>query len=186
MLTIIIPPRKMWNSEKEIFIDTKEYVITLEHSLVSISKWESKWHIPFISDTKKTHLQQLDYIKFMTLTQKVDDEAFNMLTKQNLKEISDYIDDKRTATWFGERKNKPPGPVKKEVITSELIYYWMIALEIPFECQKWHLNRLLTLVKVCNAKAKLANKGKKGNKKETLASNAEINAARRKALGTKG
>ena len=89
-----------------------------------------------------------------------------------------------TATWFSESKQKPPGLVKKEVITSELIYYWMIALEIPSEYQKWHLNRLLTLVKVCNAKAKSANK--KQNKRSTLTNNTELNAARRNKLGTSG
>jgi len=187
MLTITIPKSRLWDSKKEEFINTKEYTLSLEHSLVSISKWEAKWHKPFISDDKKTQEQTVDYIKFMTLTQNVDDNVYMALTKQNFEEITAYIDNKMTATWFSEPKNGPQTPAKKEVITSELIYYWMIALEIPFECQKWHLNRLLTLVKVCNAKAKAAN-GKKNsvNKREILANNAELNAARRKTLGTSG
>jgi len=183
MLTIIIPKKKLWDSKQEVFIDTKEYKLTLEHSLVSISKWEAKWHKPFISDDKKTQEQTVDYIKFMTLTQNVDDSVYELLTKENFKSVTNYIEDTMTATWFSEPK-KPQGPQKKETITSELIYYWMVALEIPFECQKWHLNRLLTLVKVCNAKAKSANK--KTNRKEMLSKNAELNAARRKKLGTSG
>ena len=185
MLTITVPSMRLWHTKKEEFIYTKECTLNLEHSLVSISKWEAKWHVPFLSDEKKTNAQTIDYIKFMTLTQNVDDLVYEALTKENLEKITNYIENTMTATWFSEPKNKPPGPVKKEVITSELIYYWMIALEIPFECQKWHLNRLLVLVKVCNAKAKAANQ-KKSNKKATLSNNAELNAARRKALGTSG
>lgn len=184
MLTIIIPKSQLWDAIKEEFLYSKEYTLVLEHSLVSISKWESKWHKPFISDEKKTHTETVDYIKCMTLTQNVEEKAYDMLTEENLKEVSDYIQNKMTATWFNEPKDKTPGPIKKEVITSELIYYWMIALEIPFECQKWHLNRLLTLIKVCNAKAKAANT--KPNKRKTLQNNAELNAARRKTLGTSG
>lgn len=188
MLTITIPKTRLWDSKKEVFINTKEHTLSLEHSLVSISKWEAKWHKPFISDEKKTQDQTVDYIKFMTLTQNIDDAVYNALTKQNFEEISAYIENKMTATWFSENKNQPNVPGKKEVITSELIYYWMIALEIPFECQKWHLNRLLTLIKVCNAKAKAANskKGSNVNKREILSNNAELNAARRKKLGTSG
>jgi len=184
MLTILIPKKQMWNTQDEVFTYTKEYTLSLEHSLVSISKWEAKWHIPFISDEKKTQIQTVDYIKCMTLTQNVDDDAYDMLTKENLECVNEYIQNKMTATWFSEPPKKPGLSPKKEVVTSELIYYWMVALEIPFECQKWQLNRLLTLIKVCNAKAKATNK--KQNKKETLANNAELNAARRKALNTSG
>lgn len=188
MLTITIPDKKLWDSKNEVFINLKERTLTLEHSLVSISKWEAKWHEPFISDKKKTQEQTVDYIKFMTLTQNVDDVVYVALSQQNFKEISEYIDNKMTATWFSDSKTSPNVPGRKEVITSELIYYWMIALEIPFECQKWHLNRLLTLIKVCNAKAKAANskKGSNVNKREILSKNAELNAARRKKLGTSG
>lgn len=187
MLTITIPKSRLWDTKEEAFINIKEQTLSLEHSLVSISKWEAKWHKPFISDEKKTQEQTLDYIKYMTLTQNVDNNVYNALTKENFEEITAYIENKMTATWFSEPKNAPQVPGKKEIITSELIYYWMIALEIPFECQKWHLNRLLTLIKVCNAKAKAAN-GKKSsvNKREILANNAELNAARRKKLGTSG
>lgn len=187
MLTIVIPKRRLWDSKNEVFINTKEYVLSLEHSLVSIAKWESKWHTPFISDEKKTQEQTVDYVKSMTLTQNVDEIAYDMLTKENFEEINNYIENKMTATWFSDQKGPKPRPVKKQTITSELIYYWMIALEIPFECQKWHLNRLLTLIKVCEAKSKSANNSNKNkNKKEILSKNAELNAARRKQMGTSG
>ena len=186
MLTITIPATKLWDTKKEEFITTKDCTLTLEHSLVSISKWESKWHKPFISDNKKTTEETIDYVKHMTLTQNVDLMVYNVLTEDNFRQISEYIDNKMTATWFSESKEVSNAPKKKEVITSELIYYWMIALEIPFECQKWHLNRLMTLIKVCNAKAKTANSKPPKNTKKSLATRAEINAARRKALGTSG
>ncbi|NCU31628.1 MAG: hypothetical protein EOM23_01530 [Candidatus Moranbacteria bacterium] len=187
MLTIKIPKRRFWNSDIEEFVNTKEYTLSLEHSLVSVSKWEAKWHVPFISDDKKTQEQTLDYIKFMTLTQNIDDNVYTLLTKENFKEIDDYIANKMTATWFAEPIGPKPRPIRKKVITSELIYYWMISLEIPFECQKWHLNRLLTLIKVCHEKSKSANdKPKSKNKRDILSKNAELNAMRRKQMGTSG
>lgn len=183
MLTIIIPATRFWDSKNEVFINHKQHVLNLEHSLVSISKWEAKWHIPFLSENEKNKEHTIDYIKCMTLTQNVDDAIYESLTKENFVDISAYIENKMTATWFSERKGTGPTG-KKEVVTSELIYYWMVGLEIPFECQKWHLNRLLTLIKVCNAKAKSANN--KQSKKDILSNNAELNAARRKQYGTSG
>lgn len=181
MLTITIPKRiSQWDSKNEVFISTKEFTIVLEHSLVSISKWESKYHKPFLSEDPKTHDEMLYYILCMTITQNIDLEIIKTMTKENLEVISDYIDNKMTATWFNEKKT----PKSKEIITSEVIYYWMIALQIPSEYQKWHLNRLLTLIKVCNAKSKSSNK--KVDKKEVLSKNAELNAARRKQLGSSG
>lgn len=186
MLTITIQKKRLWDSKNEVFVNTKEQILSLEHSLVSLSKWEAKWHIPFISEEKKTHEQTVDYVKSMTLTQNVDDITYDMLTKENLEEINCYIDNKMTATWFAEPIGPKPRPTKK-VTTSELIYYWMISLEIPFECQKWHLNRLLTLIKVCEVKSKSANTNSNNkNKKEMLSRNAELNAARRKQMGTSG
>jgi len=191
MLIITVPAGKLWDARKNDgngeFVSTKETVLALEHSLVSISKWEAKWHIPFIGDDKKTNEQTIDYVRHMTLTQNVDPNVYLVLTKDNLKHVSEYVENKMTATWFSEPAEKKGAPKKKEIITSELIYYWMIALEIPFEAQKWHLNRLLTLIKVCNIKAKEANK--KPSKKPSaaaLTNRAQINAARKKALGTSG
>lgn len=185
MLKLLIPPVEFYDSSKEEFIHTKEVMLTLEHSLVSISKWEAKWHKPFISDNKRTPEESIDYIKCMTITQNVPNDVYTYLTNKQINEIYEYIDDKQTATWFTETKNpKQHGPKKKETITSELIYYWMVALEIPFECQKWHLNRLLTLIRVCNIKNN--KKPKKMGKRESARNNAKLNAQRRAKLGSKG
>ena len=134
------------------FINTKDTVIHLEHSLISISLWESKWHKPFLSQLpshKKTDEEMLDYIRCMCLDKHVDPVIFNMIDPDNLKAIKEYIDDPMTATTFS---NIQQGPPSREIITSEIIYYWMVANQIPFECQKWHLNRLLTLIQVCSIK----------------------------------
>ena len=174
----LIPER--WDEEKGEFIEPKVQVLQLEHSLVSLSKWESKWCKPFITKAGKTPEELLDYIKYMTITQNVKPEVYDHLTEANIKEIEAYINAPMTATTFAEDKN---GKANREIITAELIYYWMVALQIPFECQKWHLNRLLTLIRVCNIKN---SPPKKMSKRETMSRNAALNAARRKQLNSKG
>lgn len=171
---IVIPATELWDAKNNIFVYTKEQTIVIEHSLVSISKWESKWHKPFLSKEKKTNEETIDYVRCMTLTQNVDEEVYKCLTNKNLKEIRDYIDDSMTATWFNEEKQNRSS---SKQITSELLYYYMISYNIPMECQKWHLNRLITLIKVCNEENKPK---KKMSKKELYSRNAAINAARRK------
>ena len=178
MLQIIIPKFEGWDNKKEIFIYGKEQKLQLEHSLVSISKWESKWHKPFLTRNEKTEEETIDYIKCMTLTQNVGDDVYYHLTNDNMRSISEYIDNPMSAMVI--RDNKTGG---RDIITSEIIYYWMIVNNIPFECQKWHLNRLLTLIRVC---AKNNQPKKKMSRQEILSRNAELNAARRKALNTKG
>ncbi len=180
MLQITIPAVELWDERKQEFVTTKEQTLQLEHSLVSISKWESKWCKPFLSKQEKTFEETLDYIKCMTITQNVDPEVYNYLTNKNIEEINKYIDAPMTATYFSDEKNSK---TSREQVTAELIYYWMIALNIPFECQKWHLNRLLTLIKVCNIKNQPP---KKRSRKEIMSRNAALNAARRKQLNTKG
>jgi len=180
MLRITIPAVEQWDEAKQEFIYTKEQTLSLEHSLVSLSKWESKWCKAFLTKQEKTFEETLDYIKCMTLTQNVDPEVYNYLTNGNINEINEYIEAPMTATYFSDEKTSK---TSREQITAELIYYWMIALNIPFECQKWHLNRLLTLIKVCNIKNQPP---KKRNKKEIMSRNAALNAARRKQLNTKG
>ena len=180
MLTITIPATEMWDEKNEKFIDIKECRLQLEHSLVSLSKWESKWCKPFLFTNDKTAEEIMDYVRCMTLTTNVSPEVYYGLTSENIKAINAYIEAPMTATHFGSEQN---GSGKREVVTSELIYYWMIALNIPFECQKWHLNRLLTLIRICNIKNQPA---KKMSKKEIMSRNAALNAARRKQLGTKG
>ena len=180
MLRITIPAEEFWDEVNEEFIYTKEQTLQLEHSLVSLSKWESKWCKAFLTKQEKTFEETLDYIKCMTITQNVDPEVYNYLTNKNIEEINNYINAPMTATYFSDDKTVKPS---REQITAELIYYWMIALNIPFECQKWHLNRLLTLIKVCNIKNQPP---KKRSRKEIMSRNAALNAARRKRLNTKG
>lgn len=181
MLLITVPGVEAYDEEKEEFVQLeKEQTLQLEHSLVSLHKWESKWCKAFLGRVEKTDEEMLDYIKCMTITQNVKPDTYNRLTNENLEQIRDYINAPMTATYFSEDKNNKGG---REIVTAELIYYWMIALNIPFECRKWHLNSLLTLVKVCNIKN---SPPKKRSKKEIMSRNAAINAARRKQLNTKG
>ena len=195
MLEIKIEAKEGWdpnaNDGNGGLINTKPMVLCLEHSLVSLSKWEAKFKKPYLSDTEKTDEEIMYYIKCMTITQNVDPAVYKLLNKNDLKAINDYVMDSMTATWFSDNRKKvegqPPTPQSKEIITSELIYYWMISYQIPFECQKWHLNRLLTLIRICNVKEKQAN-GKNGkmSKRDILSQNRALNAARRQRLGTKG
>lgn len=181
MLQITIPSRDdLWDESKGEFVTSKEQKLVLEHSLVSLSKWESKWCKPFLSKQEKTTEETIDYIRCMTLTQNVDPEVYNFLTDDNIRDVNAYIEASMTATWFS---NSNTGKQNREQITAELVYYWMIALNIPFECQKWHLNRLLTLIRVCEVKN---SPPKKMSRRELLNRNAALNAARRKQLNSKG
>ena len=180
MLEITIPAMEAWDERTEKFVYTKEVTLRLEHSLVSLSKWESKWKKPFLTKHTKTLEETIDYVKCMTLTQNVDPMVYHFLSDSNIKQINDYIESPMTATTFPQEKS---GKSNGEQTTAELIYYWMIALNIPFECQKWHLNRLLTLIKVCSIKNQPP---KKMSKNDIRSRNAALNAARRKKLNTKG
>ena len=180
MLRITIPAIELWDENKEEFINTKEQTLQLEHSLISLSKWESKWNKPFFSKDTKTEEEELDYIKCMTITQNVDPNVYKFIPLNVREEIKEYINAPMSATWFSEDKNTKSS---SEQITSELIYYWMVAQNIPFECDKWHLNRLITLIKICNIKSQPP---KKMGKKAIMSRNAALNAARRKQLNTKG
>ena len=178
MLHITVPATELFDESTQEFITTKEHKLTLEHSLVSLSKWEAMYCKPLLSKDEKTFEESIDYIKCMCTTQNIDDGIFKLLTTDNISEINAYIEAPMTATWY-KRESSSQG----RIVTSELIYYWMITLNIPFECQKWHLNRLLTLINVCN----LENQPKKQmNKKELYSRNAEINAARKAKMHSKG
>ena len=180
MLQIEVPAGEFWDSKKERFLTTKPITLTLEHSLVSLSKWEAKWCKPFlVKDPPKTSEETIDYIKCMTLTQNVDPRVYSSLSEDNLEKIRRYIEAPMTATTINSRESSH----NREIITSELIYYWMIALNIPFECQKWHLNRLLMLINVCNVKNRPP---KKMSANQLMSRNAALNAARRKRLNSKG
>ena len=180
MLQITIPASEQFDETRQEFIETKEQTLQLEHSLVSLSKWESKWCKPFLTKQEKTYEEQIDYVRYMTLTPNVNPEVYNFLTNSNMIEINEYIEAPMTATTFS---NDRAGKAGHEIVTSELIYYWMITLNIPFECEKWHLNRLLTLIKVCNVKNTPT---KKMSRREILSRNSALNAARRKQMNTKG
>ena len=184
MLKIIIPGDEQWDPVKEEFVQSrKDQPLQLEHSLVSISKWESKWCKPFLRKEPMTDEEIVDYVRCMTLTQNVDPEVYRYLTSENIEQVNQYINAPMTATWFTEDKNSKRKGNSGEQVTSELIYYWMIALNIPPEYQKWHLNRLLTLIRVCNTKNQPA---KKMNKRDILKRNAALNEARRQQLNTRG
>lgn len=183
MLEIVVPASEGFNSQTNEFIQYREEKLSLEHSLLSIYQWESKHHKPFLS-SEKTNAEIIDYIRCMTITKGVDPNVYKRLSEQNIEEINAYISDPMTATWFSD-ENNPEGkaPRKKETITAEIVYYWMIANQIPFECQKWHINKLLTLIRVCGEKNKPP---KKLSKKELASRNRSLNALRRAQTNSKG
>lgn len=183
MLTLEISTSEQWDYQKEEFVEIKGQTIVLEHSLVSISKWEAKWHKPFLSKTPKTREEEIDYIKCMTITPGVHPSIYSFLTESQIKQVNAYIEDPMTATTFSDTRQISGKKKYSEVITSEIIYYWMISLNIPVEFQKWHVNRLLTLIKVCNIKNAPP---KKMSKSDIYKQNAAINAANRKRFHTKG
>ena len=181
MLKITIPSIEAYDEKKNEFIYVKEQTLSLEHSLVSISKWESKWHKPYLSKERKSTEEALDYIRCMTLTQNVDPKVYYCIPDSEIEKINAYIEDPMTATWFSDEKETKGR--QGRIITAELLYYWMIVCGIPFECQKWHINRLITLIRVCNEEEKPKSKTPVN---KLLARNAKLNKARRDALHTKG
>lgn len=180
MLQITIPPAEFYDENSETFLNTKEQTLQLEHSLVSLSKWESRWNKSFLATVEKTHEESIDYIRCMTITQNVDPNVYLAINDEIMTKVTEYIDLPMTATTFREDLNKGHS---REIITSEIIYQWMISLGVPFECQKWHLNRLLTLIRVCSLKQQ---QPKKMSKNELYSRNRKLNAARKKSLHTKG
>lgn len=180
MLKLIIPGDEYFNEEDETFETVGDVELELEHSLVSLSKWESKFKKPFLSDTPKTAQEIYWYIDAMIISPIYPADALMRLTKQNIQQINDYIESTESATTFGEM---PERKARGEVITSELIYYWMVAFNIPFECEYWHLNRLFALIRICNIKN---SKPKKMSNRELSQRNRELNAVRRAQYNTKG
>lgn len=180
MLQIIVPPIELFDDETNLFLYTKECLLQLEHSLVSLSKWESKWCKPFLTKDNKTAEESVDYIRCMTITQNVNPIIYENLPKDVIDKVIAYIQAPMTATTFSKDDKRL---INREIITSEIIYYWMVALNIPFQCEKWHLNRLLTLINVCNIKNQPP---KKMSKKELFARNRALNAARRNNFNSPG
>lgn len=183
MIKIVVPETEYFDEKKCEFVSAPGGILQLEHSLLSVSKWEAKWGIPFLDKkNEKTYEQSIDYIRFMTINKNVDPNVYNRLSHDLIAQIDEYINSKQTATWFSEQE-KSHGRKSNRKITSELIYYWMIVNQIPFECEKWHLNRLLTLIQVCNIEN--APK-KKMSKRDVMAQNRALNAKRRSAHRTRG
>lgn len=179
MFQLVVPKREMYDENKGEFLTIDRCTIQVEHSLVSISKWESKWNKPFLSKTDKTLDETIDYIRCMTTSQNVKEEIYSNLSNDNMNDISKYIAATMSATTFYNEKKG----TSNEIITSEIIYYWMISYNIPFECQKWHLNRLLTLIKVCSNKNE---KPKKMSKAEIGNRNKVLNDKRKQQLSSNG
>ena len=186
MLKITIPESEYYNEETQEFVSIKETTLTLEHSLVSISKWESKWKKPFMSEEPRTIEESRDYIRCMTMTQNVDPKVYMCITNEHMKMVNDYIDEPNTATWFSNRQGKAGRGYNKRVVTSELVYYWMIQLNIPVEFQKWHFNRLMTLIRVCSEEQEAAQGKNKMSKSDILRRNKALNAQRRAKMHSKG
>lgn len=180
MLTITVPEEELYNEVTSEFVTTEAVVVEMEHSLVSLSKWESKWEKPFLSGKPMTAEELLSYVEYMILTPKIPPGFSRRLSQTNLVEINAYIESKQTATTFG---SLPEHKGKGETITSELVYYWLIAFSIPFDCQYWHLNRLFSLIRICNIKN---SKPKKMSRNEMAQRNREINAKRKAELNTSG
>lgn len=186
MLKITIPAPEMWDELREEFVvDQKDTVLQLEHSLVSISKWESKWKKPYYGREQKTAEEMLDYIRCMTITQNVDPAVYDRLTKEHMDQIATYMEDPMTATTFpGDKMRRREKTGRRpEIPTAELIEYWMLCAGIPWECRKWHINRLLTLIRVCDFKN---SKPQKRSQADLAREHASINELNRKRFSTKG
>ena len=180
MLILKIPEQEYFNQVTGEFVNCRACTLKLEHSLVSISKWESKWKKPFLTSDDKTPAEFIDYIRCMTINQDVPEEVYALLGHDNVRKIEEYIMDPATATTVSDRRKG--GAAKPEIPTSELIYYWMVSNGIPFECEKWRLNRLITLIKICNAKGN----PQQMSKAEIYAMNSALNKSRRAASGSRG
>lgn len=179
MLTIVIPENELFDQRANEFITIKEQTLVMEHSLVSVAKWESKWKKSFLNSRERTWEETIDYYRCMTITKNVNPIVFRNIDSDSAKQIQKYIEDPMTATTF--REQGPSG--RQEIITAEIIYYWMVSYNIPFECQKWHLNRLLALINVCGIKA---SPEKKMSQQEVYAQNRNLNELRKKQLHSKG
>ena len=180
MLKISIGGEEQYDESRNEFFTVGAIELELEHSLLSLSKWESKYQKPFLDNNKKSEAEVLDYIRFMIVTPSVDDRVLDVFTAKHYAQINEYIESKETATTFSALHN---GKRSREVITSELIYYWMVAYNIPFVCETWHLNRLFALIRICNVKNQPE---KKMSKAEIARRNRELNEKRRAQFGTNG
>jgi hypothetical protein len=183
VLQIRIPEQEFWNERTEKFSYKKGCSLKLEHSLISISKWEAIWHVSFF-DTKLSEEQLLSYIQCMSLGPEIDLETVLRLTQDNIKEIVDYMKDPMTASSVKESKG--PQQRRRERITSEYIYYLMIRYNIPDRYDQWHINRLIMLIRICSAKEAEANPQKKTNSRELMREYDSINERNKARFNTRG
>ncbi len=184
MLSIVIPGFETFDDSTQTFGQQEGVTLKLEHSLVSVSKWESSLKKPFLDNKEKTDQDVIEYIKCMTLNpEEVEPHHYTRLSAENFSAINEYINDKATATWFNDRQQEGAARFSREIVTAELIYYWMVALTIPKEMETWHLNRLMTLIKVANEKNKPQ---KKMSPQQIMARNKQLNAQRQQAMGSSG
>jgi len=180
MLKLFVLGIELYDEESNTFINTDDFSLDLEHSLLSVSKWEAKYQKPFLSPEEKSREEMMDYIKFMVITENVPNIVFVRLTANNYSRIGEYLESLESATTFHNIQGKSN---RREVITSELIYYWMVAFNIPFECETWNINRLFTLIRICDIKN---SKPKKMSHRELATHNRSLNAQRKAQLGTSG
>ena len=183
MLTVTVRSEEAFDQTKQEFVSVSSFTLELEHSLVSLSKWESEFERPFLNGKDKTSEETLAYIKMMVLTPDVPSHVFNLLSDDNITEINNYIKKKATATTVHEQQKRAPN---QETITAELIYYWMTALNIPWEAQYWHLNKLLMLIRVCNIKNQPPKKMSRREAAQAARNRSALNAQRQASLGTRG
>ena len=180
MLTLKVAQTEYFDDDKQEFVKVGGFTLELEHSLVSLSKWESKFEKPFLDNKPKTNEEALAYIECMIISPEYPENILDYITQDHVHEINAYIDAKMSATWFND---KGPQRRSSEQITSELVYFWMLSYQIPNECENWHLNRLFNLIKICSIKNA---KPKKVGKSEQLKQQRDLNAQRRAAMGTSG
>lgn len=188
MLQVFVPGVEYYDETRNVFVETKSAKLQLEHSLLSIAKWEAKWHKPFYDlSSEKTEEEFIDYIRCMTITQNVDPSIYSVIPIQVRRQIENYMNEPMTATWFRKEEEKSR---KREIITAEIIYWWMFAQGIPLECQKWHINRLLTQIRVCSEKNREVSDPKMRNgrrmSKRSISDRKSLNQRRKNRLNSKG
>lgn len=180
MLELVITTKDGFDPDTNRFVDVETVAIQLEHSLLSLSKWESIWEKPFLKDTDKLSPEEyFDYIRCMLLDEE-DEKYLNHLTPKNVETIQEYINSKQSAAWFNDKATQRPPGGRGKIITADLIYYWMVAMQIPFQCETWHLQRLLTLIRI----TEIENRPKKNmNRKDSMSQHRSLNAKRRAGMG---
>ena len=183
-IVVTVPKSEVYDEENDIFYEIKnEVTLVMEHNLIAISRWESKFHKPYLTKDTKTNEEILYYLECMTITKGVESYVYRCIPKSELLRITEYINDPMTGTTVRESPYaKKQG--KEEIQSAELLYYYMFKLGIPKECENWHLNRLMTLMKVYGAKDEKPDG--KASRSELIARNRAINARNRSKYHSKG